>query len=185
MLAALSLLLMLAETPGQTTLPRQLAPQAAHAPPAEAGQSADPLFDRPLEATDDAAFMLIAVENIRQGVVDARAGAADLPTAELRAAAAKIGDQHQATLQELEALAKARGWRLPSVNRDRANTVRDSGASRAGANFIIHQIAYHESTVATYRAQAGGAGDAELKRTLRAALPGYQKNLEMLLGLKL
>jgi hypothetical protein len=36
-----------------------------------------------------------------------------------------------------------------------------------------------------FRAQIGGKGDPELRRALREALPGYQKNLEMLLGLKL
>ena len=56
---------------------------------------------------------------------------------------------------------------------------------RTNADFIVNQIAHHESTVDQFRAQIGGKGDAELKRVLRDALPGYQKNLELLLGLKL
>jgi hypothetical protein len=58
------------------------------------------------------------------------------------------------------------------------------GSFRANANFIVGQITYHESTLAHYRAQIAGKGDAQLKRTLREAVPGYEKNLELLLKLK-
>jgi hypothetical protein len=53
------------------------------------------------------------------------------------------------------------------------------------ADFIVNQIRLHQTTIAQFRAQSAGNGDAELRRVLREALPGYQKNLEMLLGLKL
>lgn len=186
MLEALTLVLMLAESPaGQTTLPRQPEPPAANAPPADQARPTDPLFDRPYEATDDAAFVLNAVESVRQGVADARAAETGLPTPALRSAAASIGKQQQATLQKLESLAKAKGWRLPEGNPARTNTVPVSGAVRTSADFIVHQIAFHENTLAQYRAQLSGKGDAELRRVLRGELPGYQKNLEMLLGLKL
>jgi hypothetical protein len=56
---------------------------------------------------------------------------------------------------------------------------------RMSADFIVNQIRLHQTTIAQFRAQAAGQGDAELRRVLREALPGYQKNLEMLLGLKL
>ena len=137
------------------------------------------------DAADDAAFVLSAVENARQGVTDTRAAAAGLPTPELRSVAEKIGRQQQATLAKLEALAKAKGWRLPQGNPERTNTVAVSGDARSSANFIVHQIASHQSTLDQFRAQLGGSGDAELKRALHAALPGYQKNLQILLGLKL
>lgn len=189
MLEALTLVLLLAETPAQTTLPRRPEPPAA-TPPAEQGQPTDPLYDRTRVATDDAAFVLSAVESVRQGVVDARAAEAGLPTPQLRAAAAKINAHQQATLQRLEKVARSKGWRLPEGNPDRSGTVAVSSGARASpdrnsANFIIHQIAFHENTVAQYQAQIGGTGDAELKRALRGVLPGYQQNLEMLLGLKL
>ena len=129
--------------------------------------------------------MLTAIESVRQGVIDSRAAEAGLPTPELRAAAAKIGRQQQMTLDKLESLAKAKGWRLPQGNPVRTSTVPVSSASRTSADFIINQIAYHESTLDQFRAQIGGKGDGELRRALRDALPGYQKNLEMLLGLKL
>ena len=45
---------------------------------------------------------------------------------------------------------------------------------RTGADFIVQQISFHESTVAQFRAQLNGKGDADLKRELREALPGYQ-----------
>jgi hypothetical protein len=188
MLEALTLVLLLAETPARTTLPRRPEPPAAATPPAEQGQPTDPLYDRARAATDDAAFVLSAVESVRQGVVDSRAAQAGLPTPELRAAAAQINEHQQATLQRLEKVARAKGWRLPESNPDRAGTVAvNSGGSQArtSANFIIHQIAFHENTVAQYQAQIGGQGDPELKRALAGALPGYQRNLEMLLGLKL
>jgi hypothetical protein len=181
MLATLSLVVFLA----QPTLPRHADPPAADTPSPEQRRPTDPLYDKPIGATDDGAFVLTTVESVRQGVIDSRAAESGLPTPELRAAAAKIGQQQQATLDKLEALAKAKGWRLPQGNPLRTNTVPVSSASRTSADFIINQIAYHQSTLDQFRAQLGGKGDAELRRALREAVPGYQKNLEMLLGLKL
>jgi len=184
MLATLSLVFMLAEQPS-TTLPRHADPPANDTPSPEVRRPTDPLYDKPIVATDDAAFVLNTVESVRQGVIDARAAQSGLSTPELRSAAAEIGKQQQVTLEKLESLAKVKGWRLPAGNPARTGTVPVAGAARTGADFIINQIAYHESTVDQFRAQLGGKGDAELKRALRDALPGYQKNLEMLLGLKL
>ena len=45
------------------------------------------------------------------------------------------------------------------------------------------EIATHQATIAQYRAQLGGAGNAQLERALRKTLPGYQENLELLLRL--
>lgn len=185
MLATLSVVLVLAQGAGQTTMPRHADPPAADTPPAEVRRPTDPLYDKPIAATDDPAFVLVAVENARQGVIDARAAEAGLPSPALRAAAAKIGQHQQATLQALESLAKTKGWQLPQGNPGRTGTVPVSGAARTSADFIINQIAYHETTITQFRAQLGGKGDADLKRALRDALTGYQKNLEMLLGLKL
>ena len=184
MLATLSLVMLLAETPGQTTMPRHVEPQAVP-PGQENSPPTDPLFDKPLTASDDAAFILTAVESSRQGLIDARAGEAGLSTPELRGAAAQIASQQRETLEKLEALAKRKGWRLPEGNPERTGTVPVASTSRTNANFIVHQIAFHQSTVDQFRAQIAGKGDAELKRALRGALPGYQQNLQMLLGLKL
>ncbi|HUQ11100.1 MAG TPA: DUF4142 domain-containing protein [Steroidobacteraceae bacterium] len=178
-------MVLLADPSGQTTLPRHADPPAADTPPAEERRPTDPLFDRPITATDDPAFVLTAVENARQGVMDARAAEAGLATPELRAAAAKIGKQQAETLHRLEGIAKKKGWRLPQGNPVRTGTVPVNSAARTSADFIVNQIAHHESIVDQFRAQMSGKGDAELKRALRDALPGYQKNLEMLLGLKL
>jgi predicted outer membrane protein len=186
MIEALTLLLLLAESPAeQTTIPRQADSPKEHAPPQQGGMPADPLFDKPLTATDDAAFVRAAVESGRQGVLDARAGESGLSTPELRAAAAKISRQQTTTLDRLEAIAKAKGWELPPSNPGRAGTVAVSSPARMSADFIILQIAQHQATIDQFRAQAAGKGDPELRRVLREALPGYQKNLEMLLGLKL
>jgi hypothetical protein len=184
-------MLMLAESPSQTTVPRRVdtptAPPPTDKPRTGDGpfETADPLFDKPLTATDDAAFVLSAVESGRQGVIDARAAEAGLSSPELRSAAAKIGEHQEAMLGKLEAIAKTKGWRLPEANPSRSGSVPVSSPARTDANFIIQQISYHQSTLAQYRAQLGGQGDAQLKRTLREAIPGYQKNLQMLLGLKL
>jgi hypothetical protein len=184
-IATLSLVALLAEPAVQPTLPRHADPPAAETPSADIRRPTDPLYDKPIAATDDPAFMLTAVENARQGLMDARAAEAGLPTPELRAAAGKIGKHQKATLEKLEALAKVKGWRLPEGNPARTGTVPVSGAARTSADFIINQIAYHETTITQYRAQLGGKGDSDLKRALRDAVPGYQKNLEILLGLKL
>ncbi len=184
MLATLSLVLVLAEQP-TTTLPRHADPPAAETPSPEQRRPTDPLYDKPIGSTDDNAFVLTAVESVRQGVIDARAAESGLPTPELRAAAADIGRQNQTTLEKIEGVAKKKGWRLPQGNPGRTSSVPVNSVARTSADFIINQIAYHESTLDQFRAQLGGKGDPELKRVLRDALPGYQKNLEMLLGLKL
>jgi hypothetical protein len=193
MLSTLPLLMMLADTP-PTTQPRYRevpAPQGQHEvrDPNVQGTPTDPLFDRAFVATDDPAFILAAVENSRQGVVDARTASQDLGSAELRAAAEKIGTQNRETLQKLEKLANAKGWRLPQPNSGRDSSVPTAadaqvGEARANANFILSQIAAHQNTLAQYQAQLAGKGDSDLKRVLRDSIPGYRANLDLLLRLK-
>jgi hypothetical protein len=121
---------------------------------------------------------------VRQGSLDAEAAARSLDKPELVAAARKIGAQNEATSRRLERLASARGWRLPQDNPARATSVSSAAGVRTNANFILNQISFHENTVAQYRAQIAGKGDAELKRALRESLPGYQQNLDLLLRLR-
>lgn len=187
MLEALSLVFMLADAAAERpTLPRRPdAPVEQETAPEREGLPADPLFDKPLTATDDPAFVLLAVESTRQAVADARAGKAGLATPEHRVAAEKIERQQNQTLARLESLAKQKGWRLPEGNPVRTGAVPVSGPVRTSADFIVNQIKSHESTLRLFRAQIEGQGDADLRRALREALPGYQKNFEMLLGLKL
>jgi hypothetical protein len=184
LLSTAALVLLLADG-GRVTLPRTLDPALAEKPTPDAAQTTDPLFDRPLRARDDAAFVRDLVESLRQGVVDARAGESGLPTPELRAAASAIGEQEAATLESVETLATRKGWRLPEGNPVRSGSVPVAGEARTSANFIIHQITRHQTVISHVKAQLEGQGDAQLKRELRAALPRYQKNLRMLLELKL
>ena len=187
MFEALSLVFMLADGAGERpTLPRRPdAPVEQEPGPERQGLPADPLFDKPLTATDDPAFVLLAVESTRQAAADARAGKAGLSNPAHRAAAEQIEKQQGQTLARLETLARRKGWRLPEDNPGRTGAVPVSGPVRTSADFIINQIKSHENTLQLFRAQIDGKGDADLRRELREALPGYQKNLEMLLGLKL
>lgn len=185
-------LLLLANAPqDQTTLPRHPDPDPVEHQAQRDGTPTDPLFDRGFVATDDPAFILSAVENVRQGTLDAESAAKTLDKPELVAAAQKIGKQNDATSQRLQKLATAKGWRLPQENPARATTTNGAdsnaatpGGKRTNANFILNQITFHQNTVAQYRAQIAGKGDAELKRALKEALPGYEKNLDLLLTLK-
>jgi hypothetical protein len=169
---------------GQTTLPRHPDPDPVEGQAHREGTPTDPWFDRDYVATDDPAFILTAGEYSRQGAVDARAAAKVLGKPGLVSAAQKIGEQNAVTSRKLEQLAASKGWRLPQENPLRADTNQAAAPVRAGADFIVKQIAFHENTLAQYRAQIAGKGDAELKRALRDALPGYQRNLELLLTLK-
>jgi predicted outer membrane protein len=188
-----AVLLLLASSPSPpaegTTMPRHPDPELAERQAQRGGVPTDPWFDREQVATDDPAFVLAAIESARQGVVDSRNAASELGSAELRAAAEKIHQQNAAMTHKLEQLADAKGWRLPQPNPVRTSTF-DEGDARRGAgvrtnaNFILNQISYHENTLGHYRAQIAGKGDADLKRMLRQAMPGYQKNLELLLTLK-
>ena len=185
MAAPLALLLLFAGAQqDQTTLPRHPDPDPVEGQAHREGTPTDPLFDRDYVATDDPAFILTAVENARQGAVDAQAAARVLGKPSLAAAAQKIGEQNASTSRKLERLAASKGWRLPQQNPGRDSTNQSAPPVRAGADFIVKQIAFHENTLAQYRAQIAGKGDADLKRTLREALPGYQQNLELLLTLK-
>jgi hypothetical protein len=186
MLSTLAFLLLAAAPPAEqaTTIPRQAdtAPYERRDP--AQGVPTDPLFDRELVATDDATFIRNIVENSRQAALDARTAQRNLSDAPLKAAAQAIGAQSEATTRKLEALAKRKGWPLPPQNPERASTLPAAGPHRANANFILHQISFHQATVEQFRAQIAGKGDAELRRTLREELPGYEKNLGRLLEAK-
>jgi predicted outer membrane protein len=184
MIETLTLLVLLADE-GKTTLPRHGDVTPVEERPASQENPTDPLFDRQRIATDDPAFVLTAIENSRQGIVDARNARQMLHNPKVRDAAAKIGKQNEVTRVRLEALANAKGWRVPADNPQRDNSFPVAGETRTTANYIINQIAFHEATIAQYRAQIGGKGDAELKRELRSALAGYQENLNLLLRLEL
>jgi hypothetical protein len=186
MIDTLALMLLAAAQPQErTTLPRQPDPQPYEQRDEAQGKPTDPLFDRQLVATDDATFIVSAVEGVRQSTLDARGAQKDLTSESLRDTAAAIGRQNEATTQALQALAKRKGWRLPDENPERASTLPVASPHRAQANFIVNQISAHEQTLAQFRAQIAGKGDPELKRALKTALPGYEKNLQRLLEAKL
>ena len=86
--------------------------------------------------------------------------------------------------RSLEAIAKRKGWAPPQRNPDRASSQVAGTEARNNANFIIGQLSWHQATIEQYRAQIAGKGDPELKRTLRKALPVYEKNRDLLLTLK-
>jgi hypothetical protein len=184
MIEALALLLVLSDatTP---TLPRHGDVVPVEERPSGQEHPTDPLFDRAYVATDDPAFVLVAIESARQGIVDARSAQETLRNTHLIDVAARIRKQNESTSARLESVAKGKGWRLPADNPERATTLRTAGETRTAANFIVGQIATHQATIAQFRAQLGGKGDAQLKHALRATLPGYQENLDLLLRLKL
>jgi predicted outer membrane protein len=183
MLDVLGLVLLFADTPQDTTtLPRRFDDASIQQQQRREGTPTDPWFDKQFVATDDPAFIITAVDSGRQGIADAQAlGAA--ASAELADTARKLESQSRETTSKLESLAGRKGWRLPEQNPDRAPSVTAAGPTRTRANFIVRQIAYHQATIAMFRAQLAGKGDAELKRALRETLPGYEKNLRMLLEL--
>jgi len=181
----LAAILLFANSPeSQTTLPRQPDPDPVAQQAKRAGDRTDPWFNRAYVATDDPAFVLTAIESGRQGIADAQAlGARATPA--LREAATRIEQHARATNEKLESLAKRKGWRLPDDNPDRAVTLQaGDGPARTRANYLLNQIAHHQATVEQYRAQIAGKGDPELKRALRAALPGYEENLQTLLQIE-
>jgi hypothetical protein len=192
MLSTVALLLLAHAPQDQTTLPRHPDPDPVEQQAQRDGTPTDPYFDRSFVATDDPAFILTAVENVRQGALDAQSAAQTLDRPELVTAAQKIGAQNAATSKRLEKLAETKGWRLPQDNPARDITTNAGGtngkaaptATRGNANFILNQISFHQNTVAQYRAQIAGKGDADLKRALKESLPGYEKNLDLLLTLK-
>lgn len=186
MIDTLALMLLAAAQPqDRPSMPRQPDPQPYEQRDEAQGKPTDPLFDRKLVATDDAAFIVSAVEVVRQSSLDARGVEKGLPSPSLRETAAAIGSQNEATSRALVELAKRKGWRLPEDNPVRASTLPAASPHRTSANFIVNQISAHEQTLAQFRAQIAGSGDPDLKRALKSALPGYEKNLRRLLEAKL
>jgi hypothetical protein len=170
---------------GQTTLPRQLdSDPAQQQRQTRDGAPTDPLFDRALVATDDPTFVAAALEYSRQGLAETRAAHELLRQQSLRDAATQIGETNSATTRSLEQIAKRKGWRLPEGNPRRTSSLAATSEARINANFIIGQLSWHQTTIDQYRAQIAGKGDPELKRALRAALPEYERNRDLLLKLK-
>ena len=65
MIATLALMLLFADPPSEvTTLPRQRDGNPVESRPVLQERPTDPLFDRPMVATDDQAFVLGAIENL-------------------------------------------------------------------------------------------------------------------------
>ena len=134
------------------------------------------LFDREYVATDDPAFVLLAIESTRQGIVDARSAQSILR--EARPGGRGRTDpqaERNALINVSKRWPKARAGACRPTIPQRASTLRTAGEARTAANFIVSQIATHEATIAQFRAQLGGKGDAQLKRALRETLPGYQR----------
>ena len=177
-------MLLAGATPGQTTLPRHPDPDPVQQQATRAGTPTDPLFDRAMVATDDSSFILAALEQSRQGLAEARSARELLRQQPLREAAAKIGEINEKTTRDLEQLAKRKGWRTPEGNSKRVSSLAAPTEARINANFIIGQLAWHQATIEQFRAQIAGPGDADLKRTLRQALPAYETNRDLLLKLK-
>jgi hypothetical protein len=168
----------------QTTLPRQPDSAPVEQQRTRTGKPTDPLFDRALVATDDPTFIVAALENSRQGSIEAAKARELLQLPQLREAAVKIGAANDSATRSLEAIAKRKGWRLPVSNTQRVATLAASPRVRVNADFIIGQLSWHQATIDQYRAQIAGKGDPELKRVLRAALPHYEQNRDLLLQLK-
>jgi predicted outer membrane protein len=184
MLTIAAILLFANSPESQPTQPRQPDSETMAKQQTRDGEPTDPWFNRSYVATDDPAFVLTAVESGRQGLADARA-LGENATPALREAATRIEQHERATNEKLVALAKRKGWRVPDDNPNRAVTLQaGDGAARTRANYLLNQIAYHQATVDQYRAQIAGKGDPELKKALRAALPGYEKNLQALLQIE-
>ena len=186
MLTTLALVLLYQGGVDQTTLPRHPDPDNAAQRDTTQGTPTDPWYKGDLVATDDAAFILNTVESTRQAAKESATALERVQRPRVREAARRIREQDEATTRKLEAVAKRRGWRLPQENPARASMIEKGTESptRADANYLLNEIQYHENTVAHFRAQIAGKGDPQLKRVLREALPGYERNLEMLLTLE-
>jgi len=105
MIETLALLYVLSDV-STPTLPRHGDVVPVDERPSGQEHPTDPLFDREYVATDDPAFVLLAVESARQGIMDARSAQGVLRNAYLVAAAERIRRQNESAYQRLEALAK-------------------------------------------------------------------------------
>ena len=156
------------------------------------GTPTDPYFDRGYVATDDPAFMLAGGRERAPGRDRcAQRGARPLDNAELRR---RRGEDRRA---ERGHVAQARAGCQPpragacrspipratsSVNGSSMATTMASTRCAPMRTSSCTRSRFMRTRVAQYRAQIAGKGDADLKRALREAVPGYQRNLERLLS---
>lgn len=126
----------------------------------------------------DAEFLRKAVEGGRAEVDAAQLAMRDAQRAEIRNAASMMLEDHRRANQQLEQLAKGKGWALPA-----ATPERDQPLTKGGdfdSQYVEQQIRAHRETIAMFRAQSAGGSDPELVRFAQDTLPTLEHHLEML-----
>ncbi len=155
--------------------------------PAQQGTPTDPLFDRPAHRERRTGVRAQRHREPRGRVSSMRAEPPRCcASRSCEKRRRRIVRQNESTRAEARGIGETQGMAsCPSRIRIVQSGLPSAGEARMGANFIVQQISFHETTVAQFRAQMNGKSDAELRRALRESLPGYQQNLDLLLQLKL
>jgi putative membrane protein len=126
----------------------------------------------------DADFLRKAADAGRAEVDAAEFAMQSAQRAEVRNAASMMLEDHRRANQQLEQLAKTKGWDMPdaTVERDQSMTK----GSDFDAQYVEQQIRAHREAIAMFRAQAAGGSDPELVRFAQDTLPTLEHHLEML-----
>jgi len=128
---------------------------------------------------DDIAFVARATESGRKEVQSARDALLQIKDPELKRFAESLAQDRDSSNAQLERIANAREWPLPSQRRADAPP---SGRANADfdANWTDDMILAQERSVALYSAQAQAGEDRELRNHARNTLPTLQHQLSEL-----
>jgi putative membrane protein len=140
-------------------------------------------------ADDDAGFLKQAAHNGHAELVGSKLAQQRASSANVKAFAQRMVEDHAKTNAELEQLAASKGVQLPQQPDAAQQAKLKALGGLSGAEFdqqYVEQmgVAAHEQTIALFQRGASNARDPQIKSFAAQTLPALQQHLEMARALK-
>ncbi|MCM5680594.1 DUF4142 domain-containing protein [Schlegelella sp. S2-27] len=140
-------------------------------------------------ADDDAGFMKQAAHNGHAEVVSSKLAQQKASSADVKAFAQRMVEDHTKTNAELEQIATSKGIQLPKEPDAAQQAKMKALSGLSGAEFdkqYVEQmgVAAHEQTISLFQRGASNARDPQIKAFAAKTLPALQHHLEMARALK-
>jgi putative membrane protein len=138
--------------------------------------------------TGDTDFMTKAALGGMAEVELGKLAATKAQSAEVKQFAQKMVAEHTKANDELKALAGEKNFSMPVRLDAKHQAVMDKLNGLSGADFdkayVEAMVADHEETVATFKSEADGGKDADVKAWAGKTLPNLQMHLDMIKGIQ-
>ena len=140
-------------------------------------------------AEDDAAFMKQAAHNGHAEVVASKLAQQQASSANVKAFAQRMVEDHTKTNAELEQLATSKGVQLPkepdAVQQAKVQALGGLSGAAFDKQYVEQMgVTAHEQTIALFQRGASNARDPQIKAFAAKTLPALQHHLEMARALK-